>query len=236
MNDGTDGAGCQSGARSARLTQITRGAASDLPKSTKPPRRHRMQATAQAPLGADLDLVAGRATGAGGSGPSSAPRRATWSSGTTSTPTRSPRSISPRPSFPSGDPTSQLMATAGIFAVGFFMRPLGGWLFGWIADRHGRKNSMVISVLMMCAGSLMIAVLPTYATIGAAGAGAAAGGAAGAGAVGRRRIRHRGDLHERGRRQGQPRLLFLVPVRDADRRAAAGAAGAGGAAGAAVRG
>src|SRR5271166_815699 len=69
--------------------------------------------------------------------------------------------------FPTGDATSQLLATAGIFAVGFFMRPLGGWLFGRIADRHGRKNSMVISVLMMCAGSLMIAVLPTYATIGA---------------------------------------------------------------------
>jgi metabolite-proton symporter len=70
--------------------------------------------------------------------------------------------------FPTGDTTSQLMATAGIFAVGFFMRPLGGWLFGWLADKHGRKNSMVISVLMMCAGSLLIAVLPTYATIGAA--------------------------------------------------------------------
>ncbi|MFL5167707.1 MAG: MFS family transporter [Microvirga sp.] len=69
--------------------------------------------------------------------------------------------------FPAGDPTSQLLATAGIFAVGFFMRPLGGWLFGWIADRHGRRNSMVISVLLMCAGSLMIAVLPTYGTIGA---------------------------------------------------------------------
>src|SRR5947207_15571808 len=70
--------------------------------------------------------------------------------------------------FPSGDPTSQLMATAGIFAVGFFMRPLGGWLFGWIADTHGRKNSMVLSVLLMCAGSLMIGILPTYQTIGAA--------------------------------------------------------------------
>src|SRR3954453_4757636 len=68
--------------------------------------------------------------------------------------------------FPSSDATSQLLATAGIFAVGFFMRPLGGWLFGWLADKHGRKNSMVISVLMMCAGSLMIAVLPTYQTIG----------------------------------------------------------------------
>ena len=70
--------------------------------------------------------------------------------------------------FPSGDQTSQLLAAAGIFAVGFFMRPLGGWLFGWLADVHGRKNSMVISVLLMCAGSLMIAILPTYQTIGTA--------------------------------------------------------------------
>ena len=62
--------------------------------------------------------------------------------------------------FPSGDQTSQLLATAGIFAVGFFMRPLGGWLFGWIADAHGRKNSMVLSVLLMCAGSLMIGISP----------------------------------------------------------------------------
>src|SRR5438477_13161131 len=46
--------------------------------------------------------------------------------------------------FPTGDSTSQLLATAGIFAVGFFMRPLGGWLFGWIADTHGRKTSMII--------------------------------------------------------------------------------------------
>src|SRR6516165_11452671 len=70
--------------------------------------------------------------------------------------------------FPSGDTTSQLLGTAGIFAGGFFMRPLGGWLFGWIADTRGRRTSMIISVLMMCAGSLMIAVLPTYATIGGA--------------------------------------------------------------------
>ena len=70
--------------------------------------------------------------------------------------------------FPTGDTTSQLLATAGIFAIGFFMRPLGGWLFGWVADTHGRRTSMVISVLMMCAGSLMIALMPTYATIGGA--------------------------------------------------------------------
>jgi MHS family alpha-ketoglutarate permease-like MFS transporter len=69
--------------------------------------------------------------------------------------------------FPSGDATSQLLGTAGIFAVGFFMRPLGGWLFGWLADRHGRRISMIISVLMMCGGSLLIALLPTHASIGA---------------------------------------------------------------------
>ncbi len=69
--------------------------------------------------------------------------------------------------FPAGNPTVQLLNTAAVFAAGFFMRPLGGWLFGWIADKHGRKNSMLISVLMMCGGSLLIAVLPTYATVGA---------------------------------------------------------------------
>jgi MHS family alpha-ketoglutarate permease-like MFS transporter len=68
--------------------------------------------------------------------------------------------------FPKGDPTSQLLNTAGIFAAGFLMRPVGGWLFGRIGDRFGRRNSMMISVLMMCGGSLLIAVLPTYAQIG----------------------------------------------------------------------
>jgi len=70
--------------------------------------------------------------------------------------------------FPKGDPTTQLLNTAGVFAVGFLMRPVGGWLFGRIADRYGRRNAMMISVLMMCGGSLMIAALPTYATIGTA--------------------------------------------------------------------
>jgi metabolite-proton symporter len=70
--------------------------------------------------------------------------------------------------FPAGDPTSQLLNTAGIFALGFMMRPLGSWLFGRIADRRGRRNAMILSVLLMCAGSFMIAVLPTYAAIGSA--------------------------------------------------------------------
>ncbi|MBJ9623862.1 MFS transporter [Burkholderia multivorans] len=69
--------------------------------------------------------------------------------------------------FPSGNTTTQLLNTAGVFAAGFLMRPIGGWLFGRIADRHGRRTAMMISVLMMCGGSLVIAVLPTYAQIGA---------------------------------------------------------------------
>lgn len=69
--------------------------------------------------------------------------------------------------FPKGDPTVQLLNTAGVFAAGFLMRPIGGWLFGRIADKYGRKKSMLISVTMMCAGSLVIACLPTYAQVGA---------------------------------------------------------------------
>ncbi len=68
--------------------------------------------------------------------------------------------------FPNQDPTVQLLQTAGVFAAGFLMRPIGGWLFGRVADRLGRKTSMLISVSMMCGGSLMIAVLPTYAQVG----------------------------------------------------------------------
>jgi MFS transporter, MHS family, alpha-ketoglutarate permease len=68
--------------------------------------------------------------------------------------------------FPDSDLTAQLLNTAGIFAVGFLMRPVGGWLFGSIADRIGRKKAMTLSVLLMSFGSLLIALTPTYKTIG----------------------------------------------------------------------
>lgn len=70
--------------------------------------------------------------------------------------------------FPAESQTAQLLSAAGIFAVGFLMRPFGGWLFGHMADRHGRRLALTVSVLMMCLGSLIIAVTPTYATIGLA--------------------------------------------------------------------
>ena len=68
--------------------------------------------------------------------------------------------------FPDGDETVQQLNAAVIFAGGFLARPLGGWLFGHIADRHGRRISLTISVLLMSFGSFVIAVMPTYATIG----------------------------------------------------------------------
>jgi len=70
--------------------------------------------------------------------------------------------------FPSESQTAQLLHTAAIFAVGFLMRPIGGWLFGHFADRHGRRLALTVSVLLMCIGSLMIAMTPTYSSVGVA--------------------------------------------------------------------
>ena len=68
--------------------------------------------------------------------------------------------------FPRGDTTAQLLNTAGVFAVGFLMRPVGGWLMGVYADRRGRKAGLTLSVTLMCSGSLLIAVSPSYAQVG----------------------------------------------------------------------
>ena len=70
--------------------------------------------------------------------------------------------------FPEGDRTAQLLNVAAIYAAGFLIRPLGGWFFGRYADRSGRRAAMIASVLLMGAGSLLVGILPTYATIGAA--------------------------------------------------------------------
>jgi len=70
--------------------------------------------------------------------------------------------------FPKGDRTAELLSAAAVFAVGFLMRPIGGWLMGIYADRHGRKAGLTLSVSLMCAGSVAIALCPTYAQIGAA--------------------------------------------------------------------
>ena len=68
--------------------------------------------------------------------------------------------------FPGNDPVVQQLNAAMLFAFGFIVRPIGGWLFGHLADHYGRRNALMLSVLLMCFGSLMIAVTPTYASIG----------------------------------------------------------------------
>jgi MHS family alpha-ketoglutarate permease-like MFS transporter len=70
--------------------------------------------------------------------------------------------------FPGNDPVVQQLNAAILFAFGFIVRPIGGWLFGHLADHYGRRNALMLSVLLMCFGSLMIAIMPTYATIGVA--------------------------------------------------------------------
>lgn len=70
--------------------------------------------------------------------------------------------------FPGNDPVVQQLNAALLFALGFIMRPVGGWLFGYLADHYGRRKSLMLAVLLMCFGSLMITLTPTYASIGLA--------------------------------------------------------------------
>src|SRR5580698_8580644 len=70
--------------------------------------------------------------------------------------------------FPSSNQVVQLLNTSGIFAIGFLMRPIGGWILGTYADRKGRKKALTLSVMLMSVGSLMIAVIPGYKQIGVA--------------------------------------------------------------------
>ena len=68
--------------------------------------------------------------------------------------------------FPKGDATAQLLSAAAVFAVGFLMRPIGGWWLGVYADKHGRKAALSLSVMLMAGGSLLVALCPPYASIG----------------------------------------------------------------------
>jgi len=68
--------------------------------------------------------------------------------------------------FPSDNPTAGLIATYGIFAAGFFMRPLGAAVFGYFGDRFGRARTMQISVIMMVLPTFALGILPSYAQVG----------------------------------------------------------------------
>ncbi|MEX3933697.1 MFS transporter [Paraburkholderia phymatum] len=73
--------------------------------------------------------------------------------------------------FPGGNQTAQLLNAAAVAAIGYVVRPLGSWAIGALADRHGRRVALSVSVAMMSIGSLIIALTPTYATIGVAAPG-----------------------------------------------------------------
>ena len=66
----------------------------------------------------------------------------------------------------SQDPTAQFLQVFGIYAIGFFIRPVGGFVLGYYADRAGRRAALTLSVMLMCVGSGLIALLPTYAQVG----------------------------------------------------------------------
>jgi MHS family proline/betaine transporter-like MFS transporter len=68
--------------------------------------------------------------------------------------------------FPNNDPTTSLLLTFGTFGLSFLVRPIGGVMLGAYADRHGRKASLMISIVMMTFGTLTIALMPGYETIG----------------------------------------------------------------------
>ncbi|HVE07776.1 MAG TPA: MFS transporter [Paraburkholderia sp.] len=70
--------------------------------------------------------------------------------------------------FPASNDTVSLLLTLGTFGVSFFMRPLGAIVLGTYADRAGRKAALTLSILLMMGGTLVIAVLPTYGSIGIA--------------------------------------------------------------------
>jgi len=68
--------------------------------------------------------------------------------------------------FPNNDQTTSLLLTFGTFGLAYLARPIGGIVLGAYADRYGRKSSLLISIVLMTFGTLAVAVMPTYATIG----------------------------------------------------------------------
>lgn len=68
--------------------------------------------------------------------------------------------------FPKSDPTAALLSTFAVYAVAFFARPIGGLVFGYLADRIGRVKVLAITIWLMAAGTAVIGLLPTYASIG----------------------------------------------------------------------
>ena len=68
--------------------------------------------------------------------------------------------------FPTGDPLISTLLAYTTFAVGFITRPLGGVIFGHFGDKLGRKNMLIMTLMIMGCSTVLIGLVPTYATIG----------------------------------------------------------------------
>ncbi len=71
--------------------------------------------------------------------------------------------------FPTGDEATEVLASFAAFGVGFLARPLGGIVIGRLGDVKGRQTSLLLTIFLMAAGTVLIGVAPTYATVGIAG-------------------------------------------------------------------
>jgi MHS family proline/betaine transporter-like MFS transporter len=68
--------------------------------------------------------------------------------------------------FPPGDEVAALLLTFATFGLGFLARPLGGIIIGWIGDTKGRKTALIFTIMLMAVGTVLIGLIPSYATIG----------------------------------------------------------------------
>ncbi|MGD8320261.1 MAG: MFS transporter, partial [Gemmatimonadota bacterium] len=71
--------------------------------------------------------------------------------------------------FPSGDATAELLASFGVFGVGFLARPLGGIVIGRIGDVKGRRTALLLTIFLMAGGTVLMGLAPSYAAVGIAG-------------------------------------------------------------------
>ncbi len=121
--------------------------------------------------------------------------------------------------FPSHDPYASLMAAFMSFAAGFAMRPIGALVLGPYVDRMGRRKGLILTLTIMAFGTILIAFVPSYATIGMLAPLLVVLGAAVAGLFRRRRTRRRVGLSLRnGDARKQGLLRELAVGEPADRR------------------
>ena len=113
--------------------------------------------------------------------------------------------VFPQIFFPSTNPTVAIVASLATYGVGYVARPIGAFVLGHLGDTHGRKNVLLICLVLMGLSTMAVGLLPTYSQVGVLGAGPARGLAADPGICGRGR-----DL---GRELDDPRTCAVRPAR-----------------------